>query len=536
MSFSGRSRQARQSQGSQAAFRKQLLSNFRLQGLSLRGDAASLLVEVLGPYSQGDDIEEIIDHIIEAVRRQPLTSPSIGREAVELAIEECNEASDADTEAAMVVIDAFNTPKLTYNPDRKKFLPHQGKDLPLHSRADAKTALFRERYILLHQRTLRHELFTPTALGQVVQASSKFQLRNVEFLLSSSGLPEKLILLGMLTQLKEGKYYLEDPTGYVELDITNCRFQTGLFVENSLVLAEGIYEDKIFHVGAIGFPPLETAQETRSYFGSVNFFGGPSSTCAKSSVKLSAMMNENQDSMFVLISDVHLDDPRVMEKLATIFMGYVDAPPTAFVFMGNFSSKPYGPQKNQKLRENFKALGDLILGHPDLVGKSQFLFVPGPQDPSQANVLPRPPLPPAVVGGVSERVPGAHFCSNPARIQFCTREMVVFSEDLMSRFCRNSIRFPTKSGNLPAHFVKTLLAQAHLCPLPLHVRPVYWQYDHALWLYPLPDLVVLGDKCDPFTETLSDCTVSNVGSFVKNGFEFKVYLPFSNTIEDSKVQ
>ena len=38
-------------------------------------------------------------------------------------------------------------------------------------------------------------------------------------------------------------------------------------------------------------------------------------------------------------------------------------------------------------------------------------------------------------------------------------------------------------------FVKTMLSQAHLCPLPLHVRPIYWSFDAALRIYPVPDLV-----------------------------------------------
>ena len=519
----------------QAALRKKIITNFSLHGLSLKSEATSVLVEALAPYSQGEDFNGILDLIIGAVHKQPLTSTLVGRDLVEVALEECNEVSDGDTEAAMVVIDAFKIPKFSYNLDKKKFLPVSNRGVELHARASVKARLLSERYMLLYQRTLRHELFTPPALGQSVRSDAKFHLRKVEYLLSSSGLPEKIIVLGMLAQIKEGKYYLEDPTGYVELDISNCVYHVGMFVENCIVLAEGIYDDKVFHVDAIGLPPLESASESRSYFGNVNFFGGPSSSCAKSSVKLQAMMGEQEDATFIFLSDVNLDNPKVMEKLSTLFTGYAEDPPTAFVFMGNFSSKPYGPSRNQKIKETFVALGDLILGFPDLASKSQFLFLPGPQDPSQANIMPRPPLPNTIVSGVSERIRGAHFCSNPARIQFCTQEIVVFCEDIMSKLCRNCIKFPSESTKLTTHFVRTVLSQAHLCPLPLHVRPVYWQYDHALRLYPLPDLVVLGDKCDPFTESHNGCTVTNVGSFVKSKFEFKLYLPSSNTVEDSKI-
>ena len=451
------------------------------------------------------------------------------------AVEEVNEASDKDTEKALLLISAFDTPKFTYNPDQKKFLPVPHSSLSLHSTADEKASLFCNRYTLVLQQTSRHELFAPSVFGRPSDASSRFQLHTIESLLGQSGLSEKVIVLGSLIQLHEGKFHLEDPSGTVELDISKCVFHTGLFVENSLVLAEGLYEESVFHVSAIGFPPPEPSVSTRSYFGTLNFFGGPSTICAKASIKYQAMLRENQDAMLVFISDVFLDDQQVMEKLGTLFSGYSEAPPTAFVFMGDFSSTPYGPLASQKLRDSFKALGSLMTQYPNLVKKSQFFFVPGPQDPGPGNILPRPPIPSLLTRELTSRVPTAQFCSNPCRLQFCTQEVVIFREDILGKLCRHCIRFPSKTADLPTHFTKTILSQAHLCPLPLHSRPVYWAFDHALQLHPLPDLVVVGDKCDPFTASLAGCTVTNPGSFVRNGFEFKVYLPASGQVEDSKI-
>lgn len=80
--------------------------------------------------------------------------------------------------------------------------------------------------------------------------------------------------------------------------------------------------------------------------------------------------------MFVFLSDVFLDDQKVMDKLATLFVGYSDSPPTAFVFLGNFSSTPYGALRNQKLKSSFKSLADLILQFPSLAEQSHFLSFP----------------------------------------------------------------------------------------------------------------------------------------------------------------
>ena len=58
-------------------------------------------------------------------------------------------------------------------------------------------------------------------------------------------------------------------------------------------------------------------------------------------------------------------------------------------------------------------------------------------------------------------------------------------------------------------FAKTLICQGHLCPLPLHVAPVYWSYDNALRIYPVPDLIVCADKYDPFSVSQLDTHVVN---------------------------
>lgn len=60
---------------------------------------------------------------------------------------------------------------------------------------------------------------------------------------------------------------------------------------------------------------------TRAYYGDINFFGGPSATSVKASAKLRQLEEENEDAMFVIISDVWLDNIEVMEKLSLMFSG-----------------------------------------------------------------------------------------------------------------------------------------------------------------------------------------------------------------------
>ncbi len=62
---------------------------------------------------------------------------------------------------------------------------------------------------------------------------------------------------------------------------------------------------------------------SRAYYGNINFFGGPSSTAVKASAKLKQLEEENEDAMFVFVSDVWLDSAEVLEKIQTMFSGPV---------------------------------------------------------------------------------------------------------------------------------------------------------------------------------------------------------------------
>ena len=514
--------------------RSKIFSSFKLNGLSLRSDASKYLVEVLSHLNKSE-FEIWLERVVESVQKQPLESTAIDKEIVEAAVQEINQNSEEDNDKVFNLIDAFNTPRFVYNSDRKKFLPSQNVKAALHGTAKDKADMFRERYNILRQRTMRHELFTPATVASAGQRASKFELKTIEFLLGSSSFIENVIVLGMLTQMKEGLFWLEDPTGVVKLDLEKALFHTGLYTENCFVLAEGDYDDGVLKITALGFPPAEPASVTRSHFGNINFFGGPANSCVAASEKLKQIEQESQETMFVLLSDVWLDQAKVMTKLRILFGGYAELPPALFVLCGNFCSKPYGSNYLSKMKELFQDLANLIAEFPPLLESSRFIFVPGPQDPGPGNILPRPPIPQSISEEVCQKVPFAMFTTSPCRIQYCTQEIMVIREDIINKMSRNCIHLPSDSESVPMHFIKTLQAQAHFCPLPLHVRPVYWAYDNALRIYPLPDMIICADKYDPYSIENNGCTFLNPGSFPRTEFSFKVYWPSTKEVEDCKI-
>uniref|UniRef100_A0A671V7T5 DNA polymerase epsilon subunit n=1 Tax=Sparus aurata TaxID=8175 RepID=A0A671V7T5_SPAAU len=470
-------------------------AGFKMRGLMLRPEASRYLVEVLESVNPSE-LDDVIERVLDAVEKQPLSSSMIELSVVEIAVQDCTQSCDESIDNVFNIIGAFDVPRYIYSVERKKFVPISMTTHPAPSLcglAKDKAELFRERYTILQQRIHRHELFTPPAIGAAVEeGQNKFQLKTIEALLGSTAKLGEVIVLGMVTQLKEGKFFLEDPSGTVQLDMS--KFHNGLYTESCFVLAEGWYEDSVFHVNGFGFPPTEPSSSTRAYYGNMNFFGGPSTTSVKASAKLKQLEEENEDAMFVIVSDVWLDNVEVMEKLNLMFSGYASMPPTCFILCGNFSSAPYG-------NAQIKALKGRILKNCCFVVcsvLSRFVFVPGPEDPGPGTILPRPPLADHITEEFRQRVPFSVFTTNPCRIQYCSQEIVIMREDLVNKMCRNCVRLPNNNLDIPNHFVKTILSQGHLTPLPLYVSPIFWAYDYSMRVYPIPDVIVFADKYDPF--------------------------------------
>ena len=212
-------------------------------------------------------------------------------------------------------------------------------------------------------------------------------------------------------------------------------------MEGSIVIANGNYVDGVFEVKDIGFPPPEPTINTRAAFGDVNTFGGEHPTTLKMSEKLKHYETEHQNETLVFLSDFWVDDIKVIEKYAVMLEGYSTHPPAAFVFCGNFLSFPPNATSPQKLKDGFKTLADLITRYDNILKESKFIFVPGPHDLGAPRILPRGSLPKSILNDFMKRVPSAILATNPCRIQFCTKEIVVLREDIVTKLCRNTLKF-----------------------------------------------------------------------------------------------
>lgn len=446
-----------------------------------------------------------------------------------------------DVTASIEVIDIFTVPQWRANPassygtSTSAVLRTPEKTL-VDAPANAKSAVFRSRYELMLSKTLRNERFKPPLSGISAVSSKKsyFELTGVESLRAGQG--EKLVL-GMLTQLEEDTWSLEDINGVVRLDLSQVTITAGLHTDGSFVIAQGmlIEEDgtsPIFVVTAMGTPPLETREQTINALGnSANLFGGQYDY--SQTENLLELESSSDESVFLFISDVALDSPRVLSGLHHLFQGYITdhVIPTVIFLMGSFLSHPFGQEWNdvQTLQEGFAQLGEMIKSKfPLLAESSIFVIVPGTNDAGPGNILPRPPLPTIVTRGFIDAIgsKNIYFTTNPCRMRYMTQEIVILRDNIMQKMMRHCAVKPdfSESGLTCEHLLKTVVDQAYLCPLPLTARPVLWAHHHSLWLFPTPHVIITADKVDGFICKYGGSLGLNPGSFATD-FSFQVYLP-----------
>lgn len=364
--------------------------------------------------------------------------------------ENCN-VGLVDSETIFSLINALDIPKFKYDIEKKKYVLDTTKRNMLPP-AEYRSEFLINRYTMLWQRTNRHELFTSTIPG-TLDENKKFKLRKIESLLSMASLNE-IVVLGMISKLTEMKFFLEDPTGSVPLDLSNVQYHSGFFCEGCFVLVEGDYTDGTLKATGIGFPPVESAESSRAYFGSLNTWGGRSKTLLKCSTKLMEIEQANTEATIVFLSDCWLDDPVVVEKLRTLFDGYDEMPPVAIVLLGPFIRNTTNPFA---LKDKLTALAEAIANNcPTIKKETDIILVPSLDDSAAPMIMPRAPLPEKVVCDAKKLLPRLLTATNPCRLQYCTQQIVVCRADLITKLCRNTINFP-QTGKLEDHVSISLL-------------------------------------------------------------------------------
>ncbi|KAG6384717.1 hypothetical protein SASPL_153534 [Salvia splendens] len=509
--------------------RNKVQKKFNMRGYKLKMEALTEILGFIGRFPDAED--EALDLLLDELHNVSLKSSILDKEPVqrvvallleaEAAVEESPTTSghsSAASASALRIIDAFDFPKFRYDAIKKLFHKYSGK-LPIYGDAPAKVTLYRDRFMLLFQRLSRDPHFSRPVFDSDMSDYGSCQISPIQSLVGQRG---KRWVMGLISQLEDGHFYLEDLTAAVEVDLSNAisfyrpvniwpsKITTGFFVENTIVLAEGEMLMDVnrnfvndLQVKTCGFPPLEDREKSLAMLAGLDFFGSGSLT-KEEMVRLAELERGAVNDMFVILSDVWLDhEEKTMEKLEIILNGYENenVVPSLFVFMGNFSSHPCNLSFSSysSIRSNFGRLGKMIADHQRLKEHSRFLFIPGPDDIGPSHALPRCSLPKYIIEEFQSHIPNAVFMSNPCRIRFYTLEIVFLREDMLYKMRRS-------------------------CLMPPLTEETSDPFEH----------IVLGDRSEQKAFKYTGVTCFNPGSF-SNDFTFVAYRPCSQEVELSAV-
>ena len=297
------------------------------------------------------------------------------------------------------VIGAFEIPRLTYNVGKRYFEAARLRP-SLFPPASHKTALFRDRYNLVHQRLLRNDSFQSSYMASssgppslqrsasMFNAQQNYTITQIANLLGRNRSAH--LLLGLLSTSPTGNLSLVDLTGSVALDLSHARMvpeDGAWFSPGMVLLVEGIYEEGEDTKGALlgGFngvggaiggifigasicgPPCERRDvslgtnsswqssgdiSSSGGFGWVDFLGvgseraqGPrmrkiETKCLRREETRGSVTSLTRLKVAVM-SEVNLDSTRTFDALKKVFGTYNSLPseerPIVYILIGNFS-------------------------------------------------------------------------------------------------------------------------------------------------------------------------------------------------------
>ncbi|KAF7301757.1 DNA polymerase epsilon subunit [Mycena indigotica] len=534
------------------ARQRTIIKVFRKYSNSLGPDVIEFLETILDQHEIEDaEVESSIDTLAHEYNKQDDALMKVSIEVLQRVYESLQdqgqrpgaEKEALDPDAHLFVVDAFEMPLWHWSQERGTF-EKVSTPLTMSASADSRVLAMRDRLNIIKQSVLRNEHFAPSTLPSR-DRERLVTLRSTKQLLGRSG--ERFLLLGMLAHNKEGKLCIEDADGSVELDYSKLDEPgDGLFTEGGFALVEGEYTDEgTLEIIAIGQPPCEPRETSRSIYGHIDFLGKGATSLLEDTSLSVRVHRELADINFFFLSDVWLDHPRTLPGLQKMFQNCIDNRfiPKLIVLCGNFTSKSisHGQGRDvQRYQENFDALADLIASYPSITRTTHFVLVPGPLDITVNSTLPRRPLLSTFTGRLKAKIPKIHFATNPCRIKFFHQEIVVFREDSMARMLRNivGVKPDARSDDLK-RFVSHICSWCNLfwtkgifAPLTINIHATLSDFDHAMRLYPLPTAVILADKYDRYKITYTGCHVFNPGRFVGAAFVFSTYQPAQMNSEE----
>ena len=472
---------------------KKHIRTFQQEGFSLRVEAMTLLKKVLERQPQEEMRADLVQALLDDLKvhaRSGATHCVVTQEQLQQAVQNLlQKQTEPEEGRALVIENAFEFPRIEFQSSRNTYERVAApKKHTLHGTPQDKIQFMRQRLEAVQRRLLRDPLFQSNEGFTSQHAQETIRLTSVEELVDSQGSHS---VVGFLSRMEDEALYLEDLSGYVKLQFKGpssdepTQIIPALYSEGAVVLVQGSMRGGVFEVTLVGPPRVEARETFLQQFPSFE--------------QLAYQGDVPSSATMVLASELHLDNPLILQKLRTLFDGYSanQFMPELFVFVGNFHSVPLdslGTNSNAYQR-GWDALVEILESFPLIKEHATILFVPGPNDPFASGVLPRKEISPHFTKNI-RKLDYVQFTSNPCRLQFYGQEMVFYRDDLLGKIQRLALPIIEQNtepivqvDELHEHYAQFILSQAHLSPLPIQVNPVYWNLDYTLQFDVLPHMV-----------------------------------------------
>lgn len=100
---------------------------------------------------------------------------------------------------------------------------------------------------------MRNPVFNPS-----VQVPNSIQLSTIDGLM---GCGFEKTILGILHQVEDNCWSLEDMNRSVRVDLSGTETALGYFAEGAIVLAQGVYKGGVLYLRTMSHPPIEKSEE-----------------------------------------------------------------------------------------------------------------------------------------------------------------------------------------------------------------------------------------------------------------------------------
>lgn len=518
-------------------------------GLTLQADAATFLSDKITNYSMNESqTAEFLNYMAQNYSKiSKDRSGMVSKQNIELVFNQVYQSQDykesskgnQDIRKYIKVLDAFETPKFEYDVHGKLFKKIQSKSEMFSDSARDKILFNLRRFNIVKQRLLRQ-------LRSETEKLSKIALTSIKSMKGINSPNQERYVFGLITEMTEGTFSLEDPEEFIPLDFSDLKEAPSIdyVMEGGLFLLKGICLGNRFLVQNVSAVQCEKRRETMSMLTHPDIT--EATNFAEPLHELKQMELQAKNARFVVISEVWLDQPQILERLKILFDGFnaQGSLPELFILIGPFSSNPPkdGPRAWSHYQDLFDGFSEFIERIKN-VRQCRFVFVPAGNDPGFVDsMLPRPAIPEPIFDAWKRAKFDFVAASNPCRIVYFSQEIVIFRNEITQQMrtkSLNSLLIEKKKSQEAEEYetietpkltdyqkaLKSCLDQSTLSPFNLSTQAVLWDSDHILSLYPIPDALIVAERQNCYEFAYEDCKCANPGSFPSVEGSFLLYNP-----------